>query len=336
MFTIIVALFGKVKPRSTKKDINPQSIITIDMNSKSTGSQSAKASFSMDDFAKALEQHNYEFQKGQVVRGRVEEHDTSGAYIDIGAKSPAFLPMQEVALKPVGNLSEFLPLEEERDFLIIREQNEDGQVTLSLRQLAIKKTWDEIGEMFNSGAVLQVRVNGHNKGGVTVDVMGLRGFIPRSHIVERDNLQSLIGQSISVSFLEVDRDREKLVLSQRAATKSAGFSQLELGQVVEGKISSIKQFGVFVDFDGITGLLHIKEVSQKYISNLENLFTVGQVIKAMIIGLNEERGRISLSTKILESFPGEIVEKIDEMMAAAEERSEKARKILFESEKVDN
>ncbi|WP_449420735.1 S1 RNA-binding domain-containing protein [Phormidium nigroviride] len=306
------------------------------MNPKSTGSQGAKASFSMDDFAKALEQHNYEFQKGQVVRGRVEEIESNGAYIDIGAKSPAFLPLEEVALRAVTDLSKLLPLQEEREFLIIRDQNEDGQVTLSLRQLEIKKTWDQVAEMFNTGAVIQVRVTGHNKGGVTVDVMGMRGFIPRSHVVERDNLQSLVGQSMSVSFLEVDREREKLVLSQRAATKSASFSQLEIGQIIEGKISSIKQFGVFVDFDGITGLLHIKEVSQKYINNLEKVFSVGQIIKAMIINLNEERGRISLSTRFLESYPGQIVDKIDEMMATAEERSEQARKALLESEKVDN
>lgn len=306
------------------------------MNSKSTGSQGAKASFSMDDFAKALEQHNYEFQKGQVVRGRVEEHDSSGAYIDIGAKSPAFIPLEEAALRGGTDLEKLLPLEEERDFLIIREQNEDGQVTLSLRQLEIKKTWDQVTEMSNTKAVLQVRVTGHNKGGLTVDVLGMRGFIPRSHVIERDNLQSLVGQLISVSFLEADRENEKLVLSQRAATKSASFSQLEIGKLVEGKISSIKDFGAFLDFEGVTGLLHIKQVSQKYIHNLEKIFTVGQEIKAMIIDLNEERGRISLSTKVLESFPGEIVEKIDEMMANAEERSEKARKSLLESGESGN
>ncbi|HLO50327.1 MAG TPA: S1 RNA-binding domain-containing protein [Kamptonema sp.] len=306
------------------------------MNSKSTGSQGAKASFSMDDFAKALEQHNYEFQKGQVVRGRVEEHDSNGAYIDIGAKSPAFLPLQEAALRGVTDLEKLLPLEEEREFLIIRDQNEDGQVTLSLRQLEIKKTWDQVTEMFNTKAVIQVRVTGHNKGGLTVDVMGMRGFIPRSHVMERDNLQSLVGQQISVTFLEADREKEKLVLSQRTATKTASFSQLEIGKLVEGKISSIKDFGAFLDFEGVTGLLHIKQVSQKYINNLEKVFTVGQEIKAMIIDLNEERGRISLSTKILESFPGEIVQKIDEMMANAEERSEKARKTLLESGESGN
>ncbi|MEG4500207.1 S1 RNA-binding domain-containing protein [Microcoleus sp. F10-C6] len=298
------------------------------MNSKSTGSQSAKASFSMDDFAKALEQHNYEFQKGQVVRGKVFEYDSNGAYVDIGGKSSAFLPIEEAALRTVTDLSEVVPLDEERDFLIIREQDADGQVTLSLRQLQIQQAWEDLIELQETGKVLQVRVSGANKGGVTVDVQGMRGFIPRSHLVERDNIESLIGQSLSVNFLEVDRDREKLVLSQRMATQSNAFKDLQIGQLVEGKVSSIKPFGVFVDLEGVSGLLHIKQVSQKYIDNLGKLFAPGQPLKALVVDLDEGRGRISLSTRVLENYPGEMVDKMADVMDTAEERSERARKTL--------
>ncbi|MGB8686681.1 MAG: S1 RNA-binding domain-containing protein [Microcoleus sp.] len=298
------------------------------MNPKSTGSQSAKASFSMDDFAKALEQHNYEFQKGQIVRGKVFEHDSNGAYVDIGGKSSAFLPIEEAALRTIADLSEVVPLEEERDFLIIREQNADGQVTLSLRQLQIQEAWEQLIELQESGKVLQVRVSGANKGGVTVDVQGMRGFIPRSHLIDRDNIEGLIGQALSVSFLEVDRERQKLVLSQRLATQSSAFSQLQIGQLVEGKVSSIKPFGVFIDMEGISGLLHIKQVSQRYIENLSQLFSPGQILKALVIDLDESRGRISLSTRILENYPGEMVEKMADVMDTAEERSERARKNL--------
>ncbi|TAG88446.1 MAG: 30S ribosomal protein S1 [Oscillatoriales cyanobacterium] len=298
------------------------------MNSKSTGSQSAKASFSMDDFAKALEQHNYEFQKGQVVRGKVIEHDSNGAYVDIGGKSSAFLPIEEAALRTIANLSEVVPLEEEREFLIIREQDANGQVTLSLRQLELQQAWEELTQMRESGKVLQVRVSGANKGGVTVDVQGMRGFIPRSHLINRDDIEGLIGQALTVSFLEVDQEREKLVLSQRLATQSSAFSQLQIGQLVEGKVSSIKPFGVFIDMEGISGLLHIKQVSQKYIENLSQVFSPGQILKAMVIDLDESRGRISLSTRILENYPGEIVEKMADVMDTAEERSERARKTL--------
>lgn len=282
----------------------------------------------MDDFAKALEQHNYEFQKGQVVRGKVFEYDSNGAYVDIGGKSSAFLPIEEAALRTVTDLSEVVPLDEERDFLIIREQDADGQVTLSLRQLQIQQAWEDLIELQETGKVLQVRVSGANKGGVTVDVQGMRGFIPRSHLVERDNLESLIGQSLSVNFLEVDREREKLVLSQRMATQSNAFRDLQIGQLVEGKVSSIKPFGVFVDLEGVSGLLHIKQVSQKYIDNLGKLFAPGQPLKALVVDLDESRGRISLSTRVLENYPGEMVDKMADVMDTAEERSERARKTL--------
>ena len=282
----------------------------------------------MDDFAKALEQHNYEFQKGQVVRGKVFEYDSNGAYVDIGGKSSAFLPIEEAALRTVTDLSEVVPQDEERDFLIIREQDADGQVTLSLRQLQIQQAWEDLIELQETGKVLQVRVSGANKGGVTVDVQGMRGFIPRSHLVERDNIESLIGQSLSVNFLEVDREREKLVLSQRMATQSNAFRDLQIGQLVEGKVSSIKPFGVFVDLEGVSGLLHIKQVSQKYIDNLGKLFAPGQPLKALVVDLDEGRGRISLSTRVLENYPGEMVDKMADVMDTAEERSERARKTL--------
>ena len=282
----------------------------------------------MDDFAKALEQHNYEFQKGQVVRGKVFEYDSNGAYVDIGGKSSAFMPIEEAALRTVTDLSEVVPLDEERDFLIIREQDADGQVTLSLRQLQIQQAWEDLIELQETGKVLQVRVSGANKGGVTVDVQGMRGFIPRSHLVERDNIESLIGQSLSVNFLEVDREREKLVLSQRMATQSNAFKDLQIGQLVEGKVSSIKPFGVFVDLEGVSGLLHIKQVSQKYIDNLGKLFAPGQPLKALVVDLDEARGRISLSTRVLENYPGEMVDKMADVMDTAEERSERARKTL--------
>jgi small subunit ribosomal protein S1 len=300
------------------------------MDSKSTRSQASNSSFSMDDFAKALEEHDYEFKKGQVVRGKVYNYESDGAYVDIGGKSLAYIPIDEVSVKTSGDWSEVLPLHEEMDFLIIREQDADGQVMLSRRQLQVKRIWDELVELQEDSKSLQVRVNSVNKGGVTVDVRGLRGFIPRSHLNERENLESLIGQNLTATFLELDRDRNKLILSQRQATRAESFNQLELGQLVEGKIVSIKPFGVFIDFEGSTGLLHIKQVSQNFIESLPSVFQIGQPIKAMIVDLDEAKGRIALSTRVLENYPGEMLEKMSEVMDSAEDRSEKARKKIMQ------
>ena len=286
-------------------------------------------SFSLDDFAKALDQHSYDLHKGQIVKGQVESYTSDGAYIDIkGAKSPGFIPKKEISVIEFEDISEILPLKEERDFLIIREQNADGQMLLSIRQLELKQVWDQLLDVQNSGQSLQARVTGVNRGGVTVEVYSLRGFIPRSHLLEKDDLESLIEQSLNVSILELDVDRNKIVLSQRLASQSLGFSQLEVGQLVEGKVMGVKPFGVFVDIEGVTGLIHIKEVSQKYVESLPQLFPVGQMIKAMVISLDEGRHRISLSTRILENYPGEVVEKLSEVMESAEARSERAKKLI--------
>jgi small subunit ribosomal protein S1 len=286
----------------------------------------------MDDFAKALEQHDYQFQRGQMVRGKVAGYESDGVYIDVGGKAAAFLPLEEASLRRVVNLQEFLPEGEERDFLIIREQNEDGQVTLSLKQLEIKQAWSRLTALQEDGKTLQARISGINKGGVTAEVQGIRGFIPRSHLVDRDNLEALIGKALTVSVLEVDPERRRLVLSQRLASQAASLSQLEIGQLIEGKISSIKPFGVFVDFEGTTGLLHINQISKNYVSSLEKLFEVGQPIKALIIDLDAVKRRISLSTKVLENYPGEMLEKQSELMAEAESRAEKARLSLQRGE----
>jgi small subunit ribosomal protein S1 len=302
----------------------------IAMNSKSTRSQASTSSFTMDDFAKALEEHNYEFKKGQVVRGKVHNYENDGAYVDIGGKSLAYIPIDEVSTQTSGDWADVLPLKEEMDFLIIGDQDADGQVTLSRRQLEIKQTWDEVAQAQEDGKSVQVRVQSVNKGGVTVDLRGLRGFIPRSHLSERNDLDSLIGENLTVTFLEADRDRNKLVLSQREASRSASFSQLELGQLVEGKIVSIKPFGVFVDFNGSTGLLHIKQVSQNFIESLPAVFQIGQPIKAIVMDLDEGKGRISLSTRALENYPGEMLEKMAEVMDSAEARAERAKQKLLQ------
>jgi small subunit ribosomal protein S1 len=298
------------------------------MKSDSKPSQATDSSFSMEDFAKALEQHDYQFQKGQVVRGKVFQYESDGAYVDIGGKSAAFLPLMEAALKPVTDLSKVLPLQQEQDFLIVREQDAEGQVTLSRRQLEIKEMWERLAQMQENNQTVQVRVTGVNKGGVTVDLQGLRGFIPRSHLVERDDLEALKGQTLTASFLEIDYNNKRLVLSNRLATRSSSFSQLEIGQLVEGKITGIKPFGIFVDLNGVSGLLHIKQVSQNYIESLPSLFQVGQALKAVILDLDEGKGRISLSTRALENYPGEMLENMDEVMANAEARANKARKVL--------
>ena len=284
--------------------------------------------FSMDDFAKALDAEVVSFEKDQLVRGKIHSYDSDGVYVDINGKSLAFVPAAEVAADESADLSALLPIGDEQEFLIIREQNADGQVTLSKLQLQMKYAWNQVDDLQSNKESIQLRVTGVNKGGVTVNFQGIRGFIPRSQLVERDH-QSLVGTVIPGIIIEADKDKDKLVFSQRQATRTANFSQLERGQLVTGTIVGIKPFGAFVEFDGSTGLLYVKQISQNRVEACEKLFTIGQEIKAMIIDLDEGNGKISLSTRVLENHPGEMLENMAEVMESAEARSERAAKKLF-------
>lgn len=289
--------------------------------------------FSAEDFAKALEAHDYDFQVGSTVRGTVIAIANDGATVDIGGKSAAFLPIREAAVRAVTSLEGILEMGGEYAFQVIRDQDADGQLLLSIRQLQLAQLWEKLGQMADQSAVLEVKVTGHNKGGVTVDVEGLRGFVPRSHLsTTYESLADCVGQRLTVGFLEVNPDTNKLVMSQRAAARSQVMGQLELGQLVEGTVASLKPFGAFIDFEGITGLLHIKQISKNYIESLATVLKVGQPIKAVVVALDSERNRISLSTRVLEKYPGEFLRDPEVVMADAENRIGDVSRVLAESE----
>ncbi len=304
------------------------------MDSASERTSRKQPDFSADDFAKALDEENPQFQVGQLVRGTVFSHESNGAYVDIKGKSVAFVPIDEISLQPFRQLEDVLPLQSEHEFVIVREQNDEGQVTLSRRQLEIRQRWEQLVAMQENRETIAVRVTGVNKGGVTVDVLGIRGFIPRSHLAPSSNPDAMKGKALTVSFLEVDPSNRKLVLSEKQASRAASFSQLEIGQVISGTITNIKPFGVFLEFAGTTGLLHINQISKTYISDLGELFQIGQSIKAVILDIDEGRGRISLSTKVLENFPGEVVQQMAEVMAHAEARAQKLSQQSLEGNEV--
>jgi small subunit ribosomal protein S1 len=279
----------------------------------------------MDDFAKALDQYDYQFEKGQIVRGRVDQYTSEGAYVDIGGKSSAFIPLKETSLQSFPSITEILPLQAEFDFLIIRGQDADGQVTLSLRQLQLQKAWESVMELSENGKSVQMRVTGVNKGGVTGDVEGLKGFIPRSHLMEKNDLDSLVGQLLTATFIQVDQESNKLVLSQREIARAAAISQLTVGKLLSGTVVKLQPYGVFVDCSGVTGLLHAKQVTGVPFNSPMTLFSVGQPIKVVIAEIDEYKNRISLSTKVLEAHPGEILENFHAVMENAEERWEQTQ-----------
>lgn len=289
--------------------------------------------FSAEDFAKALEAHDYDFQVGSTVRGTVIALANDGATIDIGGKSSAFLPIREAAVRAVSSFDGILEPGVEYSFQVIRDQDADGQVLLSIRKLQLQQLWRRLAEQSEAGEVMEVKVTGYNKGGVTVDVEGLRGFVPRSHIGRTyEDLSEAVGQRLTVGFLEVNPAANKLVMSARMAARSQMMSTLALGQLIDGTVASLKPFGAFIEFDGISGLLHIKQISKNYVESLPSVLQVGQPIKAVVVALDPERNRISLSTKVLEKYPGEVIKEAEAVFADAENRLADVSRMLNDSE----
>lgn len=300
------------------------------MTANSNSSEQQNSSFSMDDFAQALEQekYDYHFNKGQIVKGKVFQHETDGVYVDIGAKSLAFVPMIEAGWESFTDVQEVLPLREEFEFLIIKEQNEEGQVKLSRRQLFIEQAWDNLTDIQEQGKLVHLQVTAVNSGGVIGQIGGLRAFIPRSHLIEKENLQSLIDQTLPANVLQLDRPQNKIILTQREIAKSSAMSSLQEMEIAQGKVVKMQPYGVFVDFDGVAGLLHIKQITGGQVDSLTNIFKIGDEIKVVIMEIDTVKNRISLSTKILENYPGEFLEKRELVMETAAERlaSHKSKK----------
>ena len=297
-------------------------IFFIIMTANSHPSEEQKTAFSVEDFSQALtqEEYDYHFSKGDIVKGKVFEYDSDGALVDIGGKSPGFISTKEASWGSNEEIKDILPINQEFDFMIISEQNADGQVKLSRRQLFIEQAWDNIEEIKEKNTVIQMLVTGFNRGGVTGEVEGLRAFIPRSHLMEKDNLEGLVNQTLSANVLEAKRSDNKLLLSQRNIARASAIAKLQEKELAKGKVVKFQPYGIFVDLGGVTGLLHIKQISQGRVESLENLFTIGEEIKVVVMEIDEYKNRISLSTKILEAYSGELMEKKELVMETAQER----------------
>ena len=290
--------------------------------------------FDLDEeaFLAALDENEPVGTTGDVVQGKVIGIESDGVYVDIGGKAPGFMPKKECGLGVITNLKERFPAGLPIEVLVTREQNADGMVTISARALALRQSWDKLRQQEKDGKVVQVKINGFNRGGVTCDLEGLRGFIPRSQLQDGEQHEALMGKTIGVAFLEVNPETRKLVLSEKKAATAARFSQLEVGQLVEGKVVALKPYGFFIDRGGVSGLLHQSSVTGGVLRDLREAFEVGESIKALVTQVDPGRGRIALNTALLEGQPGELLVEKAKVMAEAEDRATRARSLIRQQE----
>ncbi len=257
---------------------------------------------------------------GEIRSGRIVEFRNNEILVDIGAKSEGLIPSQETA--GFDSATRAL-LQEGEEILVFIANPEDnnGNIILSYRRAAEEQDWQLASELLESQEAIDTEIVGFNKGGVLVGVGQLRGFVPNSQL-RRDRMpegdpdnrqrsyQSLVGQPMLAKVIEVDRPRNRLILSEQAASreirqarKSELFSSLEEGAVFDGHVVNLADFGAFVDIGGVEGLVHLSEMSWKRIQKPGDMLQKGDAVKVQILSVDQDRQRVALSMKRLESDP---------------------------------
>ncbi|MBR1425151.1 30S ribosomal protein S1 [bacterium] len=260
------------------------------------------------DFEQLLEKYDYKFQKGDLVKGIVCGYEGDDVLVDIGAKTTAKVPSYE-AIEKDEKPEERFKKGEEYEFLIIREEDEDGQFLLSKKKVDFAYAWKELEKAKDADDTILGTVVSTVKGGVLVEISGVRGFIPTSQLKAKET-DIEVGSKIEVKILTLDPQQNNFILSNKKVyddnaeeSRKNIFSQIEPGQVVKGEVVRITDFGAFIDLGGIDGLLPLSQLSWRWIDHPTDILNVGDRIDVEVISVDEDKQRVSLSLKNLEPDP---------------------------------
>ncbi|MFN4213167.1 MULTISPECIES: 30S ribosomal protein S1 [unclassified Exiguobacterium] len=257
---------------------------------------------------------DFEINRGQIVTGTVVKIEDKQALIDIGYKTEAILPISEVSSMHLDDLNESLHVNDEIRVKV--KKVTDEEVVVSKKDVDAEAAWDQIVEKYESGEVFEVMVKDKVKGGLVVDI-GIRGFIPaslvESHFVE--DFSSYLHKPITVKVVEIDREKNRVILSHKAvaeaemsAKKAETLEALEVGQIIEGTVQRLTDFGAFVDIGGVDGLVHISEMAHSRVEKPSDVVTEGDKVKVKVLGLDLDNEKVKLSIKETQPGPWESVE----------------------------
>jgi small subunit ribosomal protein S1 len=286
---------GNPEYETTPKEINVSS-------EKSAGSQGE------EEFKELYEESLKTFQEGEVVKGRIVSIDKDYVMVDIGYKSEGRIPLQEF-LSATGEIT--AKTGETVDVLIEKRDDEEGDILLSKDRAAKILVWDEISRIYREDGVIEGKIAGKVKGGLTVDI-GLPAFLPGSQIDLQPvrDMDSLLGSTFAFKILKYNKKRNNVVLSRRVLLekereeqRSTILNTIENDQVLEGVVKNITDYGVFVDLGGIDGLLHVTDMSWGRATHPSELFKVGDTINVKVMNFDRERHRVSLGLKQLHPDP---------------------------------
>ena len=269
----------------------------------------------MADYLREEEIKSKPLAHGDIIDGVVVRVDPDEVLVDVGSKSEGVIAARELGTHGDPDMVELHAGDLIKVF-VLQPENEDGNVVLSLRRARAESVWLKAQDKQTSGEPMEADVREQNKGGLIVNIMGLRGFLPTSQVARAysSNLEELVNQRISVKIIEVNRKRNRLIVSQKAAydedrarQRSELFERLKVGDVVRGKVSGLTSYGAFVNLGGADGLIHISELSWDRIGSVADVLQVGQEVRVKVIKLDPEQARISLSMRQLSEDPWEQV-----------------------------
>ncbi|HEX2393052.1 MAG TPA: 30S ribosomal protein S1 [Solirubrobacterales bacterium] len=251
------------------------------------------------------------FDEGDVVSGKVVRIDKDEVLVDIGYKAEGVIPANELSIRKSVDPSEEVELGEQVDALVLTKEDTEGRLILSKKRARFEKAWRNIEVAADSGEPVTGKVIEVVKGGLILD-LGVRGFLPASLVDIRrvHNLDEFMSQELECKVIELNRSRNNVVLSRRAVLEEERkevreqiLGRLEPGQVVEGKISNIVDFGAFVDLDGIDGLIHISELSWSHVNHPSEVVSIGDTVRIKVLDIDRDRQRISLGLKQTQEDP---------------------------------
>ncbi len=251
------------------------------------------------------------FEEGDVVNGEVVRIDKDEVLVDIGYKSEGVIPAHELSIRRSVDPSEEVDLGEIVDALVLTKEDQEGRLILSKKRARFEKAWRKIEAAAETGEPVEGSVIEVVKGGLIVD-LGVRGFLPASLVDIRrvHNLEEFRDQTLECKVIELNRSRNNVVLSRRAVLEEERkevreqiLERLQPGQIVEGKISNIVDFGAFVDLEGIDGLIHISELSWSHVNHPSEVLEIGKDVRVKVLDIDRDRQRISLGLKQTQEDP---------------------------------
>ncbi|MEU2416246.1 30S ribosomal protein S1 [Brachybacterium paraconglomeratum] len=267
-----------------------------------------------DELMAAIDATIKYFNDGDIVEGTVVKVDHDEVLLDIGYKTEGVIPSRELSIKHDVDPADEVEVGDEIEALVLQKEDKEGRLILSKKRAQYERAWGSIEQIKEDEGVVTGRVIEVVKGGLIVDI-GLRGFLPASLVEMRRvrDLQPYVGQEIEAKIIELDKNRNNVVLSRRAyleetqsAVRSDFLQTLQKGQVREGAVSSIVNFGAFVDLGGVDGLVHVSELSWKHIDHPSEVVEVGQKVKVEVLDVDMDRERVSLSLKATQEDPWQL------------------------------